>query len=138
MVIAGRCARVAFYCRMTHSDHDYTRFLGRITEMLDEKYGSGKWKMELYFEIASGADPDRKEFAQLKDDIRAGKVDTVISVRAAMIARDWGQFLEFMDLCKEKGVEVLTSEGPDEAAPIYGRIRGFVNAYFNGEEESCR
>ena len=134
MVIAGQVKKIAFYCRMNHRDRDYTQFLDQIKNVLDGKYGVQGWEMELYFEVASGADPNRKKFIRLKKNIKEGKYDAVISVRASMIARDWQQFMEFMEICQKANVKVLCSVGPDKAELIYPRIRSFVSNYFGGSD----
>lgn len=74
---------------------------------------------ELYFEVASGSNPDRKQFKRLKADIDNRKINAVITVRAAMIARDWEQFIGFMELCRKKDVRVLCTEDLDRAEEIY-------------------
>ena len=33
---------------------------------LEEEYGKQKWDLQIFFEEASGADPNRKEFNRLK------------------------------------------------------------------------
>lgn len=129
MVVAGNIRRVAFYCRMNHRDKDYTQFLDSVRKMLDVRFGKERWKMELYYEVASGSNPDRKQFKRLKADIADRKINAVITVRAAMIARDWEQFIGFMELCRKKDVRVFCTEGPDMAEEIYKRIRSFSEAY---------
>lgn len=129
MVIVGDIGNAAFYCRMNHRDKDYTQFLDSVHKTLDGQFGKDRWKMELYFEVASGSNPDRKEWGRLKADIADRKINAVITVRAAMIARDWEQFIEFMELCRKKDVRVFCTEGPDMAEEIYHRIRSFREAY---------
>ena len=128
MVIAGRVNRVAFYCRMNHRDHDYTQFLDDVKKRLERAYGKQKWELKIYFEEASGADPDRKEFNRLKQEISQDQIDVVVSVRAAMIARDWGQFMEFMEICEKAQVEVLCLDEVEDAGRIFQRIQKFITA----------
>ena len=137
MVIAGKVNRVAFYCRMNHRDHDYTQFLDDVKKRLERAYGKHEWELNIYFEEASGADPDRKEFNRLKQDISQDQIDVVVSVRAAMIARDWGQFMEFMESCEKAQVEVLCLDEVEDAGRIFQRIQKFIAAYFEGSEETC-
>ena len=96
MVIAGTKNRAAFYCRVNHRDRDYTQYLDAVMRRLEEEYGKQEWDLQIFFEEASGADPDRKEFNRLKMEIAARKIDVVVTMKAATIARDWGQFIEFM------------------------------------------
>ena len=138
MVIAERVNRVAFYCRMNHRDHDYTQFLDDVKKRLERAYGKQEWELKIYFEEASGADPDRKEFNRLKQDISQDQIDVVVSVRAAMIARDWGQFMEFMEICEKAQVEVLCLDEVEDAGRIFQRIQKFIEAYFEGSEENMR
>lgn len=132
MVATGRMNRVAFYCRMNHRDKDYTRFLPEIEEMLDEKFGKNKWEMKLFFEVASGADAKRKEFSRLKAEIQAGNFESVVTMKASTLARDWEQFLEFMETCEASEVSVFCIHQPENAEEIYQRIQRFKQLYFEG------
>lgn len=107
MVIAGMINRVAFYCRVNHRDRDYEKYLDDVMRRLEEEYGKQKWGLQIFFEEASGADPNRKEFNRLKAEIAAKKIDVVVTMRAATIARNWGQFIEFMLICSKRNVEVV-------------------------------
>lgn len=71
MVIAGTINRVAFYCRVNHRDRDYEKYLDDVMRRLEEEYGKQKWDLQIFFEEASGADPNRKEFNRLKAEIAA-------------------------------------------------------------------
>lgn len=105
---------------------------------LEEKYGKQEWDLQIFFEEASGADPDRKEFNRLKMEIAAKKIDVVVSVKASTIARDWGQFMEFMVTCSGNNVEVVCIDKVEDAAGIFERIQQFVQNYFEGSGEICR
>ena len=90
MVIAGTINRVAFYCRVNHRDRDYEKYLDDVMRRLKEEYGKQKCDLQIFFEEASGANPNRKEFNRLKAEIAAKKIDVVVTIRAATIARNWG------------------------------------------------
>ena len=137
MVIAGRVNRVAFYCRMNHRDHDYPQFLDDVKKRLERAYGKQEWELKIYFEEASGSDPDRKEFNRLKQDISQDQIDVVVSVRAAMIARDWGQFMEFMLICSKRNVEVVYIDKVENAQAIFRRIQEFQKRFFEGSDVTC-
>ena len=111
MVIAGTINRVAFYCRVNHRDRDYEKYLDDVMRRLEEEYGKQKWGLQIFFEEASGADPNRKEFNRLKAEIAAKKIDVVVTMRAATIARNWGQFIEFMLICSNCTFYTLTGKG---------------------------
>lgn len=81
MVIAGTINRVAFYCRVNHRDRDYEKYLDDVMRRLEEEYGKQKWNLQIFFEEASGADPNRKEFSRLKAEIAAKKIDVVVTMR---------------------------------------------------------
>lgn len=134
MVVSGKVKKAAFYCRMNHSNHDCTQFLEKIQKVLDGRYGAGNWKMTLFFEVESGTNPNRKKFLQLKSEIQAGKWDAVATMKADTIARDWKQFMEFMEICEENSVEVICTRGLEDAEPIYKRIQQFVRDYFEGSD----
>ena len=134
MVVAGRINKVAFYCRMNHRNRDYTQFLPEVSQTLDKRFGEGNWEMQMFYEIASGVDPARKEFNRLKMELRAGKFDTVITITVSRLSRDWMQFMDFMKLCREKQIEVITVRQPEDAQLIYDRIMKFEEDYFEWRE----
>lgn len=137
MVIAGKINRVAFYCRVNHRDRDYEKYLGDVMKRLEEKYGKQKWDLQIFFEEASGADPDRKEFNRLKMEIAAKKIDVVVTMKAATIARDWGQFIEFMAICSKNNVEVLCIDEIEDAQAIFQRIQEFKKMFFERSGVPC-
>ena len=138
MVIARKLTRVAFYCRVNHRDRDYEKYLGDVMKRLEEKYGKQKWDLQIFFEEASGADPDRKEFNRLKMEIAARKIDVVVTMKATTIARDWGQFIEFMLVCSKNNVKVVCTDRIEDAQSIFERIQQFEENYFEGSGNICR
>ena len=50
----------------TDSMADYEKYLDDVMRGLEEEYGKQKWDLQIFFEEASGADPNRKEFNRLK------------------------------------------------------------------------
>ena len=137
MVIAGKINRGAFYCRVNHRDRDYEKYLDDVMKRLEEKYGKQKWDLQIFFEEASGADPDRKEFNRLKMEIAAKKIDVVVTMKAATIARDWGQFIEFMAICSKNNVEVLCIDEIEDAQAIFQRIQEFKKMFFERSGVPC-
>ena len=104
---------------------------------LEEEYGKQKWDLQIFFEEASGADPNRKEFNRLKAEIAAKKIDVVVTMRAATIARDWGQFMEFMLICSKKNVDVVCIDKVEDAQAIFQRIQEFKKRFFEGSDVTC-
>lgn len=137
MVIAGTKNRAAFYCRGNHRDRDYTQYLDAVMRRLEEEYGKQEWDLQIFFEEASGADPDRKEFNRLKMEIAAKKIDVVVTMKAATIARDWGQFIEFMAICSKNNVEVLCIDEIEDAQAIFQRIQEFKKMFFERSGVPC-
>ena len=137
MVIAGTKNRVAFYFRVNHRDRDYTQYLDAVMRRLEEEYGKQEWDLQIFFEEASGADPDRKEFNRLKMEIAAKKIDVVVTMKAATIARDWGQFIEFMAICSKNNVEVLCIDEIEDAQAIFQRIQEFKKMFFERSGVPC-
>lgn len=138
MVIAGTINRAAFYCRVNHRDRDYTQYLDAVMRRLEEEYGKQEWNLQIFFEEASGADPNRKELNRLKAEITAKRIDVVVTMRAATIARDWKQFMEFMLVCNKNNVKVVCTDRIEDAQPIFERIQQFVGSYFEGSDAVCR
>lgn len=132
MVIAGKVKRAAFYCRMNHRDRNYSQFNQALQRILNQKYGNGNWEMKIFHEIASGTDPNRKKFNQLKTEIKSGNWDVVVTLKADTIARDWKQFIEFMELCENNNVEVICIHALGSAYPLFERIKQFKQDYFEG------
>ena len=137
MVIAGTINRVAFYCRVNHRDRGYEKYLDDVMRQLEEEYGKQKWDLQIFFEEASGADPNRKEFNRLKAEIAAKKIDVVVTMRAATIARNWGQFMEFMLVCSKKNVDVVCIDEVEDAQAIFRRIQEFKKRFFEGSDVTC-
>jgi len=130
MTISGKTKRVAFYCRMNHRDRDYTQFMDAVLSTLEKRYGKREWDIKIFFEVASGNDPDRKKFALLKSEIKSGNIDMVVSVTSSMIARDWKQFMEFMGICEKAYVDVMCTKDAEDAQQMYQRIMQFTDEYF--------
>lgn len=104
---------------------------------LEEEFGKCEWDLQIFFEEASGADPDRKEFNRLKAEIAAMKIDVVVTMRASTIARNWGQFMEFMLICSKKNVEVVCIDKVEDASAILSRIQEFKERFFEGSDVTC-
>ena len=127
MVIAGTINRVAFYCRVNHRDRDYEKYLDDVMRRLEEEYGKQKWDLQIFFE----------EFNRLKAEIAAKKIDVVVTMRAATIARNWGQFMEFMLICSKKNVEVVCIDKVEDAQAVFRRIQEFQKRFFEGSDVTC-
>jgi len=121
----------------TDSMADYEKYLDDVMRRLEEEYGKQKWDLQIFFEEASGADPNRKEFNRLKAEIAAKKIDVVVTMRAATIARNWGQFMEFMLICSKKNVEVVCIDKVEDAQAIFRRIQEFKKRFFEGSDVTC-
>ena len=95
------------------------------------------WDLQIFFEEASGADPNRKEFNRLKAEIAAKKIDVVVTMRAATIARNWGQFMEFMLICSKKNVEVVCIDKVEDAQAIFRKNSRVKKRFFEGSDVTC-
>lgn len=137
MIKENRLSNVAFYCRVNHRDRDYEQYLKDVMKRLEEEFGKFEWDLQIFFEEASGADPDRKEFNRLKAEIAAMKIDVVVTMRASTIARNWGQFMEFMLICSKKNVEVVCIDKVEDASAIFRRIQEFKERFFEGSDVTC-
>ena len=61
----------------------------------------------------------------------------VITMRAATIARNWGQFMEFMLICSKRNVEVLCIDKVEDAQAIFQRIQEFKKMFFERSGVPC-
>lgn len=129
MVIEGRISRVAFYARMNYTRRDYKQYLPVAEELLNQRFGNKKWEMKVFYEIASGMSPDREQFIRLKAEIEDGNLDTVVTIKATTIARDWKQFIGFMELCEKHSVLVICVDDSEDAQRQYEVIRQFKQEY---------
>lgn len=130
MAVSGKHNRVAFYARMNYTRRDYKQYLPIAEDLLNQRFGDKKWEMKVFYEIASGVNPEREQFIRLKAEIQAGKIDTVVTIKAATIARDWQQFIGFMELCEVHGVPVFCVDDSEDAQSQYVVIRQFRQEYF--------
>ena len=74
---------------------------------------------------------------RLKAEIAAKKIDVVVTMRAATIARNWGQFMEFMLICSKKNVDVVCIDKVEDAQAIFRRIQEFQKRFFEGSDVTC-
>lgn len=83
----------------------------------------------------SGATFEREEFQRLKDDVGAGRVDTVMATEASRIGRSFLETTEFIQHCYDHGVkfEVLDGSFPtvdpdsdDEMAKKYAELMAWA------------
>ena len=58
-------------------------------------------------------------------------------MRAATIARNWGQFMEFMLICSKKNVDVVCIDKVEDAQAIFQRIQEFKKSFFEGSDVTC-
>lgn len=128
-MIAGRISRVAFYARMNYTRRDYKQYLPVAEELLNQRFGNMKWEMKVFYEIASGMSLDREQFIRLKAEIEDGNLDTVVTIKATTIARDWQQFIGFMELCEKHSVPVICVDDSEDAQRQYEVIRQFKQEY---------
>lgn len=137
MIKKNELNNVAFYCRVNHRDRDYEQYMEDVMRRLEEEFGNHKWNLQIFFEEASGADPDRKEFNHLKAEIVAKKIDVVVTIRASTIARNWEQFMGVMLTCSKQNVEVVCIDKVENARAIFLRIQEFKERFFEGGDVTC-
>ena len=61
----------------------------------------------------------------------------MVTMRAATIARNWGQFIEFMLICSKRNVEVVCIDKVEDAQTIFRRIQEFKKRFFEGSDVTC-
>lgn len=61
----------------------------------------------------------------------------MVTMRAATIARNWGQFMEFMLSCSKKNVDVVCIDKVGDAQTIFRRIQEFKKRFFEGSDVTC-
>lgn len=140
MVIAGRVNRIGFYGRTNQREWEYARYLDEALRRLKKIYGVQKWKLEVFFDKASGIDPDRKEFSRLKLSVQEGKIDVVVTVRAEMLSRDVEQFAEFKQICESAQVDIICLSEEENGgrlpkASLYSELIRRVAEQVNQDEE---
>ena len=53
----------------------------------------------------------------------------MVTMRAATIARNWGQFMEFILICSKKNVDVVCIDKVEDAQTIFRRIQEFKKRF---------
>lgn len=134
MVIPERKNQVAYYYRTTHRDHGYEKYVEPGKGALQKQYGEIKKEEYFFWDEASGADGNRKEFRRLIEEIQAGHIHVVVTKDAVMIARDWKQFFEFMEACDKARVDVISINEDVDAWRQYVCVKNFVKEYFGREQ----
>ena len=86
-----------------------------------------------FFRLLTSLDRVEKEWVETA----AKKIDVVVTMRAATIARNWGQFMEFMLICSKKNVEVVCIDKVEDAQAIFRRIQEFKKRFFEGSDVTC-
>lgn len=85
----------------------------------------GEWtEAEIYtLEAISGKDSVRsRQFAQLADDIRTGKINTVICTALDRLSRSVKDFLEFFEFLTENDVEFVCLKQNFDTTSAHGRL----------------
>ncbi len=136
---------VAFYCRVgseeQHTDKKKTALYCRSAQACEIAVGMQEWQLRKYAgEIgcdrlsryldngASGVTLNRPAMNRLMDDIRGGKIEAVIAVNMARIARDVLLFHQFYAEARKYGVKVLTVQDGDAAAFTEAFVEGIAAA----------
>lgn len=134
MVIPERVNQVAYYYRTTHMDYGYDKYVEPGKEVLSKRYGKIKKEEYFFWDEASGVDGSRREFRRLIAEIQEGHIHVVVTRDAVMIARDWQQFFEFMEVCDKVGVEVVSINENGDAWKQYICAKQFVKEYLGREQ----
>lgn len=93
------------YVRVSTTKQSNDRQIENCREHLsDEERKNHK----LYADIGSGADPDRNDIQRLRQDIRDGKIEKVVTWEISRIGRNLSFVSQFIDLCVEENVELET------------------------------
>ena len=104
---------------------------------LEEEYGKQKCYLQIFFEENSEADLHRKEFNRLKAENEAKKIGVMTTMRFTTIARNWGQFMEFMMICSERNVDAVCIDKVEDEQAIFQRIQEFPKRLFEGSDVTC-
>ena len=81
--------RLAYYYRTTYRNHGYDIYIEPGREAFHKRYGKRTVEENYFWDEAPGVDGNRKTFRQLITEIRAGRIQVVVTRNAVMIARDW-------------------------------------------------
>jgi DNA invertase Pin-like site-specific DNA recombinase len=124
--------KVAFYCRVGSAEQltekKITALYCRSAQACEPAVTSQEWQLREYAgnlgcdnlscytdNGASGTTLDRSALNRLMNDIRAGRIETVIAVNMARIARDVLLFHQFYTAAGKYGVRILTVQDGDAA-----------------------
>lgn len=116
---------IAVYVRVSTSDQDPQRQLDDCRAAADRR-GAGTVPYVDHDE--SGASFDREQFQQLRADVAAGDVDTVMATEASRLGRSFVETAEFIQHCYDHGVAVEVLDGsfptvdPGEDDPMAKKV----------------
>lgn len=84
-----------------------------------------RWEEAAVYELraVSGKDSVRSpEFARLFDDIRAGRVNTIVCTALSRICRNLRDFLDLLEVLEEHGVEFCSLKEQFDTTTTHGRL----------------
>lgn len=86
---------------------------------------------EIYQDIESGANPDRKDFTQLLDLVNQGKVETIVATRWDRLTREELVYLQLKVMLKNSSVKLrLLDQGEVDLTTAFGELSADMQAMF--------
>ena len=109
----GQLSNVALYCRVAFFDQYAMENQRNIVCSFAEQNGYTK-HTEYLDNGFSGISFSRPAFVQMNDDIKAGKVDTIIVKSVCRIARDHSLFYDWSQSPDVQDVKIIAVDGSHE------------------------
>jgi DNA invertase Pin-like site-specific DNA recombinase len=98
--------KTAVYARVSTDRQSHERQIQECLEFIDND--AERESAEVFADIESGAQPRREGVDQLVRGIEDGEITKVVTWEFSRIARDLTFGIEFIDLCIENSVEIVT------------------------------
>jgi DNA invertase Pin-like site-specific DNA recombinase len=99
-------SETAVYLRVSTRTQSTARQRSEIEDFLD---GDVFAEAEVYVDVASGANDSRSDFKRLKEDIKSGEIDHVVTYEMSRLSRQLTTTADFIDLCVENEVALTTT-----------------------------
>lgn len=103
----GKQKKAAFYCHGFHTSCSEAEYLIQMQKRLSSYPDMNTWETEVFHEKTLSR---KIELLRLEDAIKNGKVGVVVTLEISTISGNLDIFREFMTLCEEHGVRVLSLE----------------------------
>jgi len=99
-------AKTGIYARVSTTKQSTDRQIQESREFIDND--AEREEAKIYADVESGASISRDGIDELIQDIKSGKITKVVTWEYSRVARNFMFGIEFINLCIDEGVEIVT------------------------------